>query len=434
MNKKTKYILFGILLLSIILHVWRLSIPKHAVFDEIHYATYATQYVTQTPFFDVHPPLGKFLYSLPLYFVSKSNLSDAPFVKLTRDTVVKYDEVNRIFTTFPYILLRIMSAFFGVLLVLAIFLFMRELTQNDSIALLSSLFITLENSLLLETRLILLDGAFLSLSFFALWQFLKHKDTGFRSGILWGCALATKLVGIIFLPFILFQKSGFWKNYKFITVGLLTLGILWVGIQWFSFPTKEWFSFMNSVNTNVSQDIQKIPESLSFGQNVSLKSYLLFREIVWSAQGYSTIQATHPAQSRWIEWPFMIGSFCYKEKTFPLCMIGNPALWAMGLLSLFTTLIYSTLQWMRKKKMDEHVKMLGIGYVTTLLPFAIIPRYMFIYHYFPALIFSLCLSAYWTVFLINKLEKKYQIASYVILVSIVCVGFLAISPVTFGFK
>ncbi|RJQ28153.1 phospholipid carrier-dependent glycosyltransferase [Candidatus Parcubacteria bacterium] len=433
MNRKTKFLLLGILLLSIILHAWRLDIPNHAVFDEVHYATYATQYVTKTPFFDIHPPLGKFIYSLPLNFVSVKSLVDAPFVKLTRDGIVKYELINRTFTTFPYIPLRAISSFFGVLLVLAVFLFMRELTKNDTIALLSAFFVTLENSLLIETRFILLDGVFLSFSFLALWQFLKYKDTGIISGIMWGCALATKLVGIIFLPFIFFKKFGFWKNYKFITIGLLTLGILWIGIQWFSFPTKEWHSFTNSVNANVSQELPKIPEHLSLGQNISLKTYLLFHEVIWSAQGYSSIQATHPAQSRWIEWPFMIGSFCYKEN-IPLCMIGNPTLWGIGFLSVITTLFYVTITRMRKKMVDKNIMYLYGGYIALLLPFALIPRYMFIYHYFPALIFSFCLSAYWIVKLTSGLEKKYQFVSYAILFTIICIGFIAIAPVTFGLK
>ena len=190
---------------------------------------------------------------------------------------------------------------------------------------------------------------------------------------------------------------------------------------------------MKSVNTNISEEIQRIPEHLSFIQSSVLKTYLLFHEISWSAQGYSTIQATHSAQSHWYQWPFMIGSFCYEGTDYPLCMIGNPALWGIGFASIILTILYFTIQYMRKKRIHKTPAVLALGYVLALAPFAIIPRYMFIYHYFPALIFSVCLAAYWSVYLIEHItQKKYQILSYLVLVSIISIGFIAISPVTFG--
>jgi dolichyl-phosphate-mannose--protein O-mannosyl transferase len=434
MDKKTRFILYGILLLSILLHAWRLPIPKRAVFDEVHYATYAADYRTHTPFFDVHPPLGKFIYSLPLYFYPKKNSADAQYVKLTRDIAAKYEVTNRSFSRFPYIPLRTTSAFFGVLLVLSVFLFMRELTKNDIVALLSAFFITLENSLLIETRFIFLDGIFLTFSFFALWQFLKQKDSGIYSGILWGCALATKLVGIIFLPFILFQKVDWWKKWKFVTVGFFILGTLWIGIQFYSFPIDKWYEFTKMVNTDVAETIPRIPQKLSLVDTSVLKSYLFLGEVTWSIEGYTVINSHNTGQSKWYEWPFMIGSFCYSDSAFHICLVGNPALWGFGFLAVLWTILYIAIKKLRKQKVSTIVTSLFLGYISVLLPFAIIPRYKLIWQYFPALIFSLCLAAYWIVTYNNTLEKKYRIFSYVLLLSIVCIGFLSVSPTTFGIR
>jgi len=434
-EKKTRFILFGILLLSIILHAWRLPIPSRAVFDEAHYATYAGNYRTHTPFFDIHPPLGKFIYSIPLYIYPEKYSSDAHYIEfINKGIIVEYNEKNRVFSNFPYIPLRTMSGFFGTLLVLSIFLFTKELTKNNIIALLSAFFITLENALLIETRFIFLDGIFLTFSFFALWQFLKQKDSGIYSGILWGCALATKLVGIIFLPFVLFQKIDWWKKWKFITVGFFTLGILWVGIQWYSFPTTQWYEFTKSINNDFAETIPKISNKLLPTENLALKTYLLLSELSWSTPGYTTLKGHNQSESKWYEWPFMIGSFCYSEPAFPFCLIGNPALWGFGFFSIIWTLFYMIIKKLRKQKVDTIITTLFFGYFSTLLPFAIIPRYALIWQYFSSLIFSLCLAAYWIVTYTNTLEKKYRIASYAILIFIVCVGFLVVSPTTFGIR
>lgn len=434
-EKKTRLALYGILLLSIILHTWRLPIPNRAVFDEVHYATYAGDYRTHTPFFDIHPPFGKFLYSIPLYFYPEKYSADAHYIELvSNETTTKYDEVNRVFSNFPYIPLRVISAFFGTLLVLSVFLFMRELTKNNTTALLSAFFITLENALLIETRFIFLDGIFLTFSFFSLWQFLKQNDSGIYSGILWGCALATKLVGIIFLPFVLFQKINWWKKWKFITIGFLTLWTLWFGIQWYSFPTTQWYEFTKAVNTDFAETIQKIPNEITSTENFVLKNYLLLTEISWSTGGYTTMKGHIKSESKWYEWPFMIGSFCYSESAFPLCLIGNPALWGFGLLTILWTLLHIMIKKLRKQKIDKTITTLLIGYFCSLIPFAIIPRYALIWQYFSALIFSLCLAAYWTVTYNNSLEKKYRIVSYAIIIFIVCIGFLTVSPTTFGIR
>jgi len=434
MDKKNCFFLCGILLLSLILHAWRIQTPKSAVFDEVHFATYATNYVAHIPFFDIHPPLGKFIFSLPLYFFSKQSLAESPFIQLVHNTRIEYKILGRSFSNFPYIPLRAVSALFGVLLVFSTFLFVRELTKNNTAAFLSAFFITLENSLLIETRFILLDGMFLSFSFFALWQFLKQKDSGIYSGILWGCALATKLIGIIFLPFILFQKESWWKKYKFITIGFFILGTLWVGIQWFSFSTSDWYTFTKSVNTDLAQTIPQIPKNLSITENITLKSYLLLNEVAWSTEGYTIIKDNNFGKSRWYGWPFMIGSFCYSNTTTPICLIGNPALWALGLLAIIWTILYLIIKKMRKEKPDQKAKSLLIGYFCVLFPFAIVPRFMLIYHYFPALIFSLCLAAYWIITYSETLEKNYRIFFYAIVVFVVCVGFLAVSPTTFGIR
>ncbi|MBF2098936.1 MAG: phospholipid carrier-dependent glycosyltransferase, partial [Gloeomargaritaceae cyanobacterium C42_A2020_066] len=50
--------------LSLAVRFWGLNRLDPLVFDEVYYAKFAQDYLTGTPFFDAHPPLGKYLIAL----------------------------------------------------------------------------------------------------------------------------------------------------------------------------------------------------------------------------------------------------------------------------------------------------------------------------------------------------------------------------------
>ncbi len=59
--------LLGIVLLwgiNLALRFWDLGSPAALVFDEVHYVPFAVDYLQHQSFFDVHPPLGKYLIAL----------------------------------------------------------------------------------------------------------------------------------------------------------------------------------------------------------------------------------------------------------------------------------------------------------------------------------------------------------------------------------
>ncbi|MBD0303362.1 MAG: phospholipid carrier-dependent glycosyltransferase [Tolypothrix sp. T3-bin4] len=49
------------------LRFWGLSRFNLLVFDEVYYAKYGNNYLTHTPFFDVHYPLGKYLIAIGIW-------------------------------------------------------------------------------------------------------------------------------------------------------------------------------------------------------------------------------------------------------------------------------------------------------------------------------------------------------------------------------
>jgi dolichyl-phosphate-mannose-protein mannosyltransferase len=46
---------------------WGLDRFNTLVFDEVYFAKFGHNYVTSTPFFDAHPPLGKYLIGLGIW-------------------------------------------------------------------------------------------------------------------------------------------------------------------------------------------------------------------------------------------------------------------------------------------------------------------------------------------------------------------------------
>lgn len=59
--------LLGIWLFSLGLRLWGLGRFNTLVFDEVYYAKFAHNYLSQTPFFDGHPPLSKYLIAIAMW-------------------------------------------------------------------------------------------------------------------------------------------------------------------------------------------------------------------------------------------------------------------------------------------------------------------------------------------------------------------------------
>lgn len=59
--------LIGLSLLALGLRLWGLGRFNQLVFDEVYYIPFALGYLNQSPLFDAHPPLGKYLIALGLW-------------------------------------------------------------------------------------------------------------------------------------------------------------------------------------------------------------------------------------------------------------------------------------------------------------------------------------------------------------------------------
>lgn len=416
-------LIFLILGISFFFHIFNLNQPNQPVFDEAHFVTYAVAYANHQPHFDIHPPLGKVIYSLPLFFLNKQSYANAQFIILNKDPSTNHlnsKVILKDYQNFPYIILRLINVFFGLALILAVYLFIKTVSGNTLAALLGSFFIAFENAILLETRLILLNGMYIVLGFLALTSFLKEDKQSislgkqFLAGSIWGLALSVKLVAIVFLgPVIIYsliKRRNFWI---FFISGLSILFLGWFFINILLVNSSEWWNFYNSLIPLIRQSSSSFLRSLQ----------VFFVNLNISLSGYTSNVAPHPDQSQWYQWPFMIKPIKYLGDK--IMLISNPVVWFLALAGIVYGLIKIT-------KLKKERLILLSGYVFSLVPFIFIERPKFLYHYFPALIFGISLTSIFIAEHLESLTPPARKKWLAILVGSVILAFIIISPFTFG--
>lgn len=107
---------------------------------------------------------------------------------------------------------------------------------------------------------------------------------------------------------------------------------------------------------------------------------------------HSTLEATHSFASPWYEWPLDIRPIWYfagdtQEGYSTISAFGNPLLWWAGIPALGAA---ACLWW---KERFRWAGLVLAGFLSVYLPWVLVPRLTFIYHYFtavPFLVVALC--------------------------------------------
>ena len=111
---------------------------------------------------------------------------------------------------------------------------------------------------------------------------------------------------------------------------------------------------------------------------------------------HSSQTQIHPQSSKWFQWPLVglpvLYSRLIKGNQYELVvLLGNPAFWLPGIAAFF----YTVYEWWESKEWKKGF--LIVMFLAPILPWILIPRYAFLYHYFPslpalALMLGLCLE------------------------------------------
>ena len=410
-----------LLLIGSILRFYNLGQIPWPVFDEVFYPVFAFNYLEDKNFFSVHPPLGSYLLSLGIYLYHL-----LPWTEAISFGINDIKDIN------PFAF-RWVSALSGVMLIYVGYKLALEIFNQRGFALLVALFLTLDGSLLVDSRFGLINIFFSLFGLMAMLFFIKGIKGNSLSyfalaGFLLGAAVSVKWNGLGFWLSGLLLTLQFFILHKYIThhrdmkevitiFHLKALGLV------FLFPFAVYLAFW-------------LPDLLHNNSNlIDQHSQMI------SYHFENTDQKSHPYSSPWYTWPMMIrpiayffesgaqsGSIIIDVELFKaIHLFPNPAL---NFFSLIAVVILS-LKWIgylseslgNRKIRDELYlsSFILFGFYANFLPWALASRSTFIYHYQPAAIFSFFALAYFIYRLMqrNTFETRllYSFALVLILLS-----------------
>ena len=447
---------------------FNLSFPKRVVFDEAHFGLYATKYFSHQYYFDIHPPLGKMLLALAGFFGKIK-----PGFNF---------EINSFYGDFNFLALRFLPALFGSLLVLLIYFFVKEMGFSRRVSFLSGFMILFDNAFLVQSRLILLDIILVFLIFLSLYLFIlsrKFSPLSFKwylcnifLSLALGGAISIKWTGFGALAivwfFIIFEDRLFSKPKKEI---LARLGLIFIApfLIYFLIFAIHFYLLPLSCKADCGTVLEhylhpdkyflKSPtNALLYGNsppggNLLNKFLKANRLMLGSNLGTGT---TFYYQSDWWSWPLMARPIQYFQesqngKTSVIYFIGNPIIWWLGIVGIlgYFYLIIKNFLFKFRLKMPQilysgSLLILISGYLAYMIPFSTIPRFMLMYHYLPALLFSIIIFSILFEIIIEMLfgpspKEKFFFTSakanflFIVLLIIILSGFLYFLPLTYGF-
>ncbi|KAF9977574.1 Protein O-mannosyl-transferase 1 [Actinomortierella ambigua] len=166
-EEKISYlVLGGLSLLAMWTRFYKISHPDEVVFDEVHFGKFASYYLRRTYFFDVHPPLAKLMIAAMGYF-------------LGYDGHYLFDNIGESYikNNIPYVGLRALPAFLGAATVPLVYLSMREAGYSIVTCFMAAFFVTFDNMMVTQTRLILLDSMLVFFMMCSLYCYIRFYKT-----------------------------------------------------------------------------------------------------------------------------------------------------------------------------------------------------------------------------------------------------------------
>ncbi len=421
-----------ILLISGILHLVWLGRPNSVVFDEVHDGKFINSYCCSGEhFFDIHPPHAKLLLAASAHLGGY-------------DGSFEFKQIGDDFGETTVYALRIVPALSGIILNLLVFILLLQLGGSKPAAFLGALLLTFDNALLVQTRIMAMDGILLvaiagSLSLLLAARSSKSKKRRYLFLLLCGgaagLAVGTKFTGLtaLALPAViatatvikrrsrtsLFNES---RDYFIVIVGAAAVYLM------------GWYIHFALLSLPGPGDAFFRPTD-HFLTNIFKLHEVMFRSNYF-------LEATHQDASKWWSWPLMSTPIYYwSGPNAGIYFLGNPVVWWGGSLAFLASLVLAVCQTLRRvTAAPSEINFLFwiplAGFCIAFLPYVHVPRVLFMYHYLPPLFFSLLFTMLYLdgTGWIKKGGVGHQHWSYWCTVALLITGFLFFSPLTFGWK
>ena len=341
-------------------------------FDEIYFVRTAVEHIESQPPYEIsHPPLGKEIIAASILAIGMS-----PFGW------------------------RLAGAMCGILMLVVLYIFIKNMFGKTVIATCGTLLLGFDFMRFVQTRIATIDSfvvLFILLSFFFMYRHITTNiDAPFKkslaplalSGLFFGLSFATKWIGfyagaglLIIYVIRLSQLGYYYSLFKKRGFGLyLTKTLLFSLLFFVIIPAIIYY-------------ITYIPYGLARGMAPGID--MLFREdyfeLVRSNQVimftyHSRLTAEHPFSSVWWQWilntsPILYVNSYVDNSRATFGAFGNPVVWWGGFVAMIAMVVRIFTH------RDGKSLFILIGFLSQLLPWVLVSRILFAYHYFPSTIF-----------------------------------------------
>lgn len=397
------------------------DVMNSTYFDEIYHGRTGYEHLNQIrPYEWTHPPLGKLLIAAGMAIFGENMFG-----------------------------MRAMGTIFGILMILLMYMFGKKVTKSSFGGFAAAFLMMFDFMHFTHSRISSIDVyavTFVILMFYFMYDYFVSRphNLGLKksmlyllcSGFFMGCAISVK-----------------W-NTAYGVIGLALLFVMTLVMQWNDSCLLEEHKLDEKygwVKRMTSDYVVKIGIFCVFAFIVlPLTLYIAtfipytqvtdgtaytFSDIInlqGSIYGYhSGLDAGHPYQSAWYTWPvtarplYMYASADNVDGIRGVIVtMGNPAVWWGGVVAVIASIAIA----FRKK--DRRMIPVFVAIASLYLPWILITRCTFIYHYFPVLPFVILCSAY----VLNYIKNKFKYGKYYIGVyfAVVVALFIIFYPVLSG--
>ena len=397
-------------------------------FDEIYHAGTAWEHINYIePYETTHPPLGKVIMSWGI----------------------------RIFglNTFGW---RFMGTLVGVLMVPAMYLLAKLLLKKTKYAAIAAFLFTFDFMHFVQTRIATIDSygvlfIMLMYLFMGIYYYMSYNKSPLiktliplgLSGIFFGLGAASKWIclyagaGLAVIFFLSMYKR--WKEYNYAkndgtginpnlienikrTYGRNTMVTLaWCVLFFIVLPIGIYVaSYIPIMKIGAGHDLSYV-----WRNQVNMYNY------------HSGLTSDHPFASPWYEWPLIIKPMWFYSndvvrgtgRMASIATFGNPAVWWAGTLAMIYLFVNTYLQ----RKPSRAAIFVIIAFLSQYLPWVLVPRSMFIYHYFASVPFIVIAIVYAIRNFDRRAKNAKRVNIYIIIyLSIVLALFALFYPVMTG--
>lgn len=345
-------------------------------FDEIYHARTAYEFIHELPVYEwTHPPLGKTFISLGIKAFGM--------------------------TPFGW---RIAGTLFGIMMVPLLYIFSKKMFGKTWISTLSTIVFSFDFMHFTQSRIATIDvyvTFFIMLMYLFMYiycdEYLGKKFTSKTfiplslSGLFMGFGVACKWTGvyagaglavIFFLCIFLKRKRNeISSNDIYKTIGFCVAAFVIVPLLIYAL---SYIPFLRSNGGGFGAIIQN---------QIDMFTY----------HGETVVESEHPFSSQWFKWivdyrPIWYYTGTNGTLTENISAFGNPIVWISGLLAFFYC-IYDVILYHNK-----NAGFLVISYLAQLLPWVLVERTTFIYHYFPCVPFLVLMVAHF----VHRMYQKYK--------------------------